>query len=98
MHAIIDRCAAFWVPHLLMPDSLMHFNNIAVPLITFTLPYSPYSNGAVYGLEQQNASNVYCNRLRATNARGIVAGSLACRSKCTLHLISFPHRRKGTSN
>lgn len=53
--AIIEWCAAFRVPNGLMSDGPTHFKNEVVCLVTkglkvphhFTLPYCPWSNGAV---------------------------------------------------
>lgn len=59
--AILDWCAPFGVPKGLMSDGPTHFNNETVRSVTkglkvphhFTLPYSPWSNGAVEGLGKE---------------------------------------------
>lgn len=58
-HVIIDWCAAFGIPKMVMFDGPTHFKNETVRLIgknlkvphDFTLPYSPWSNGAVERLD-----------------------------------------------
>ena len=60
-HAIIDWCAAFGVPKGLMSDGPTHFKNETVRAVTrglkvphhFTLPYTPWSNGAVERLGKE---------------------------------------------
>lgn len=59
--AIIDWCAAFGVPKMLMSDGPTHFKNETVRMVCknlkvphhFTLPYSPWSNGAVERLGKE---------------------------------------------
>lgn len=59
--AIIDWCAALGVPNGFMSDGPTHFRNETVRLISkglkvphhFTLPYSPWSNGAVERLGRE---------------------------------------------
>jgi transposase InsO family protein len=59
--AIIDWCAAFGVPNCLMSDGPTHFKNETVRLVSkglkvphhFTLPYTPWSNGAVERLGRE---------------------------------------------
>ena len=60
-HAIIDWCAANGVPGGLMSDASTHFKNETVRLVSkglktphhFTLPYCPWSNGAVERLGRE---------------------------------------------
>ena len=60
-HAIIDWCAAFGVPKELMSDGPTHFKNETVRAVTrrlkvphhFTLPFTPWSNGAVERLGKE---------------------------------------------
>lgn len=59
--AIIDWCAAFGVPKSLLSDGPTHFKNETVRLVCeglrvphhFTLPYCPWSNGAVERLGKE---------------------------------------------
>lgn len=59
--AIIDWCAAFNVPQGQMSDGPTHFRNETVRMVTktlrvphhFTLPYTPWSNGAVERLGKE---------------------------------------------
>ena len=59
--AIVDWCAAFAVPQGLMSDGPTHFRNETIRLLCkslrvphhFTLPYSPWSNGAVERLGKE---------------------------------------------
>lgn len=54
-NALLDWCAAFGAPSAFMSDSPTHFKNETIRLLTkglqsrhhFTLPYCPWSNGAV---------------------------------------------------
>lgn len=60
-HAIVDWCASFGVPAGLISDGPTHFRNETVRLVTkalrtphhFTLPYCPWSNGAVERLGRE---------------------------------------------
>jgi len=60
-HALIDWAAAFNVPNGLMSDGPTHFKNETVRLVSrglktphhFTLPYTPWSNGAVERLGKE---------------------------------------------
>eukprot|EP00171_Calliarthron_tuberculosum_P003723 IDg3723t1 len=60
-HALVDWCAAFGVPKGLMSDGPTHFKNETLRLVTktlrtphhFTLPYCPWSNGAVERLGRE---------------------------------------------
>jgi transposase InsO family protein len=59
--ALIDWCAAFGVPQGLMSDGPTHFRNETLRLLAkglktphhFTLPYSPWSNGAIERLGKE---------------------------------------------
>ena len=59
--AIIEWCSTFKVPNALMSDGPTHFKNETVRLVTknlktphhFTLPYCPWSNGAVERLGRE---------------------------------------------
>lgn len=59
--AIVDWCAAFFIPNGLMSDGQRHFRNETIRLLCkslrvphhFTLPYTPWSNGAVELLEKE---------------------------------------------
>lgn len=60
-HAIIDWCAAFGVPNGMMSDGPTHFKNETLRSVSkglkvphhFTLPYTPWSNGAVERLGKE---------------------------------------------
>lgn len=60
-HAIVDWCAAFGVPKSLMSDGPTHFKNETLNRLSkglkvphhFTLPYTPWSNGAVERLGKE---------------------------------------------
>lgn len=59
--AIIEWCSTFGVPNALMSDGPTHFKNEVVHMVTkilkvphhFTLPYCPWSNGAVERLGRE---------------------------------------------
>ena len=59
--AIIDWCAAFGVPKMLMSDGPTHFKNETLGRLAkslrvphhFTLPYSPWSNGGIERLGKE---------------------------------------------
>lgn len=59
--SILDWCAAFGVPDMLMSDGPTHFKNETIRILTkslkvphhFTLPYNPCSNGAVERLGKE---------------------------------------------
>ena len=60
-HALIDWCAAFGAPKSFMSDSPTHFKNSTLNLLCkglrtrhhFTLPYAPWSNGAIERLGKE---------------------------------------------
>lgn len=60
-HALLDWCAAFGAPAAFMSDGPTHFKNETIRLLTkglriphhFTLPYCPWSNGAVERLGKE---------------------------------------------
>ena len=59
--ALVDWCAAFGAPKSFMSDSPTHFKNETLRLLAkglknnhhFTLPYSPWTNGAVERLGKE---------------------------------------------
>lgn len=60
-HALLDWCAAFGAPKQLMSDGPSHFKNDTLRLLAkglrsphhFTLPYCPWSNGAIERLGKE---------------------------------------------
>lgn len=60
-HALLDWCAAFGAPNQLMSDGPSHFKNDTLRILAkglrsphhFTLPYCPWSNGAIERLGKE---------------------------------------------